>query len=83
MVVDDAQNMTPHEVRTLMTRVADGGKVVFVGDPYQIDSPYLDEESNGLTTLARRTMGKKQTVVVDFLTKSERDPVIADIADLL
>ena len=49
MVVDEAQNLTPHEVKTIVTRVGEGTKIVFTGDPYQIDNPYVYAESNGLT----------------------------------
>ena len=58
MVVDEAQNLTPHEVKTIVTRVGEGTKIVFTGDPYQIDNPYVDAESNGLTWLAERLKGQ-------------------------
>ena len=58
MVVDEAQNLTPHEVKTIVTRVGEGTKIVFTGDPYQIDNPYVDAESNGLTWLAERMKGQ-------------------------
>ena len=54
MVVDEAQNLTPHEVKTIVTRVGEGTKIVLTGDPYQIDNPYVDAESNGLTWLVER-----------------------------
>ncbi len=54
LIVDEAQNLTPHEVKTILTRAGEGTKVVLTGDPYQIDNPYLDSLSNGLTyTLVR------------------------------
>jgi PhoH-like ATPase len=48
IIIDEAQNLTPHEVKTILTRVGDNSKIVLTGDPYQIDNPYLDAESNGL-----------------------------------
>ena len=48
LIVDEAQNLTPHEVKTILTRAGEGTKVVLTGDPYQIDNPYLDSLSNGL-----------------------------------
>ncbi len=54
MVVDESQNLTPHEVKTIITRAGEGTKIVFTGDPYQIDNPYIDSSNNGLTTLVER-----------------------------
>jgi PhoH-like ATPase len=53
-IVDEAQNLTPHEVKTIITRAGDGTKIIFTGDIYQIDTPYLDSQSNGLSTLIDR-----------------------------
>ena len=53
-IVDEAQNLTPHEAKTIITRVGEGTKVVFTGDPSQIDHPYLDSRSNGLTHVVER-----------------------------
>jgi len=50
-IVDEAQNLTPHEVKTIITRAGENTKIIFTGDVYQIDSPYLDSESNGLSVL--------------------------------
>ena len=50
-IIDEAQNLTPHEVKTIISRAGEGTKVVFTGDIYQIDTPYLDAESNGLSYL--------------------------------
>jgi len=58
-IVDEAQNLTPHEVKTIITRAGEGTKIVFTGDPYQIDTPYLDSESNGLSTLVSKMSGQK------------------------
>lgn len=49
MIVDEAQNLTPHEIKTIVTRAGEGTKIVLTGDPYQIDNPYIDSASNGLT----------------------------------
>ena len=54
MVVDEAQNLTPHEVKTIITRAGEGTKIILTGDPYQIDNPYIDASNNGLTTLVER-----------------------------
>lgn len=54
LIIDEAQNLTPHEIKTIVTRAGENTKIVFTGDPYQIDNPYLDTESNGLTYLAER-----------------------------
>ena len=54
LIVDEAQNLTPHEVKTIITRCGDGTKIVLTGDPDQIDNPYVDAASNGLTTVAER-----------------------------
>lgn len=54
MIVDEAQNLTPHEVKTVVSRAGEGTKVILTGDPYQIDNPYLDASSNGLTYAAER-----------------------------
>ncbi len=54
LIIDEAQNLTPHEIKTIVTRAGENTKIVFTGDPYQIDNPYLDTGSNGLTYLAER-----------------------------
>ena len=82
MVVDEAQNLTPHEVKTILTRVGEGTKIVFTGDPYQIDNPYVDAESNGLTWLAERLKG--QALVGHMtLTRGERSPLAELAANML
>ncbi|MFM7982543.1 MAG: PhoH family protein, partial [Candidatus Fonsibacter sp.] len=50
-IVDEAQNLTPHEVKTIITRAGENTKIIFTGDIYQIDTPYLDAQSNGLSYL--------------------------------
>ncbi len=54
ILIDEAQNLTPHEVKTVVSRAGEGSKVILTGDPYQIDNPYLDASSNGLTYTAER-----------------------------
>lgn len=54
IIVDEAQNLTPHEVKTIITRVGDNTKIVLTGDPYQIDNPYIDTSNNGLSTVVER-----------------------------
>jgi PhoH-like ATPase len=50
-IIDEAQNLTPHEVKTIITRAGENTKIIFTGDIYQIDTPYLDSQSNGLSYL--------------------------------
>jgi PhoH-like ATPase len=69
--IDEVQNLTPHEVKTLISRVGEGSKIVLAGDPYQIDSPYLDFASNGLVVASQRFKGQKIFGTV-FLETSER-----------
>jgi len=54
LIVDEAQNLTPHEIKTIVTRAGEGTKIVLTGDPYQIDNPYVDSSSNGLSYLVER-----------------------------
>ncbi len=77
-IVDEAQNLTPHEMKTIITRVGEGSKIVFTGDIYQIDHPYLDSQSNGLSYLIDHFMGQKQYAHVN-LEKGERS-VLAELA---
>ena len=58
-IVDEAQNLTPHEVKTIITRAGEGTKIVFTGDVQQIDQPYLDKLSNGLTHISDKLYGEK------------------------
>ncbi|MFL5395421.1 MAG: PhoH family protein, partial [Myxococcales bacterium] len=71
MIVDEAQNLTPHEVKTIITRVGEATKVILTGDPYQIDNPYLDATSNGLTTVVEKFKGEPMAGHVT-LSKGER-----------
>jgi len=82
IIIDEAQNLTPHEVKTIVSRAGDGSKVVLTGDPYQIDSPYLDAESNGLTYLVEAFKGLGLAGHIS-LAKSERSPLAEMAAELL
>ncbi len=82
LVIDEAQNLTPHEIKTIITRAGDGTKVVLTGDPYQIDNPYLDSASNGLTTVVERFKGQPLFAHVTFV-QSERSPLSSLAAELL
>ena len=78
IIVDEAQNLTPHEVKTIVTRAGEGTKIILTGDPYQIDHPYLDSSNNGLTTVAERFKNEMIAGHV-ILTKGERSP-LAELA---
>jgi PhoH-like ATPase len=81
-IVDEAQNLTPHEIKTIITRAGEGTKIVFTGDIYQIDSPYLDTTSNGLTYLTDRMKGQELFAHVN-LVKGERSILSEMASDLL
>ena len=78
VIVDEAQNLTPHEVKTIITRCGEGAKIVLTGDPYQIDNPYVDSASNGLTVTADRMRGEHLVGHI-LLSKGERSE-LANIA---
>jgi PhoH-like ATPase len=59
MIVDEAQNLTPHEVKTIITRCGDDTKIILTGDPYQIDNPYVDSTNNGLAYVVERFKGQE------------------------
>ena len=82
IIVDESQNLTPHEVKTILTRAGDGTKIVLTGDPYQIDNPYVDSESNGLTYIVERFKGKDLAATVT-LSKGERSKLAEMAANLL
>ncbi len=81
-IVDEAQNLTPHEVKTIITRAGEGTKIVFTGDPYQIDTPYLDARSNGLTYLIDRMKGQPLYAHIT-LEKGERSKLAELASNLL
>ena len=80
-IVDEAQNLTPHEVKTIITRAGENTKIVFTGDIYQIDTPYLDSQSNGLSYLIDRLKGQNLYSHIT-LQKGERSE-LANIANEL
>ena len=71
VIVDEAQNLTPHEVKTVITRCGEGTKIVLTGDPFQIDNPYVDSTTNGLSFTADRLHGEAPIGHI-LLTKGER-----------
>lgn len=81
-IIDEAQNLTPHEVKTIITRAGEGTKVVFTGDINQIDTPYMDEHSNGLTYLIDRIKGNPLFSHIK-LEKGERSELANLANDLL
>jgi PhoH-like ATPase len=82
MIVDEAQNLTPHEVKTIITRVGENTKIILTGDPYQIDNPYVDASNNGLTTVVERFKGEPIAGHVSLL-KGERSPLAELAANVL
>jgi PhoH-like ATPase len=82
MIVDEAQNLTPHEIKTLVSRAGEGTKVVLTGDPYQIDNMYLDANSNGLSYLVESFKGQSIFGHVT-LTRTERSNLAELAASLL
>ena len=82
IIIDEAQNLSPHEIKTIVSRAGEGSKVVLTGDPYQIDSPYLDANSNGLSYLVETFKGRSLFGHVT-LQKSERSMLAELAAELL
>lgn len=82
LIVDEAQNLTPHEIKTIISRAGEGTKVVLTGDPYQIDNPYVDSASNGLSFSVERLKGQELVGHVT-LTKGERSALAEVAANLL
>lgn len=81
-IIDEAQNLTPHEVKTIITRAGKGTKIILTGDPYQIDNPYVDSSSNGLTYAADRFKDQPMAGHI-MLTKGERSPLAELAATIL
>jgi len=77
-IIDEAQNLTPHEVKTIITRAGEGTKMIFTGDVEQIDSPYLDSKSNGLTYLTDKMKGQELFAHVNLI-RGERS-YLAELA---
>ena len=82
MVVDEAQNLTPHEIKTIVTRVGEGTKIVLTGDPYQIDNPYVDSVSNGLSHVVERFKEHELAAHVTLI-RGERSPLAEMAANVL
>jgi len=81
-IVDEAQNLTPHEVKTIITRAGEGTKIVFTGDIFQIDHPYLDSQTNGLAFIIERMKGQKVYAHIN-LEKGERSELAELAAKIL
>ncbi len=82
MIIDEAQNLTPLEVKTIITRVGNGTKIIFTGDPFQIDNPYVDTVSNGFNYLVSRFRGHAIAAHVE-LQKGERSELAELAANIL
>lgn len=82
IIIDEAQNLTPHEIKTIITRAAKGTKIVLVGDISQVDSPYQNERSNGLSYLIDRFRGQPEFAHI-HLNNGERSPLAALAGQLL
>ena len=80
-IIDEAQNLTPHEIKTIITRAGEGTKMVFTGDLQQIDSPYLDMKSNGLAFMTDRMRNQDVFAHIN-LVKGERS-YLAELASNL
>lgn len=81
-IVDEAQNLTPHEIKTIITRTGEGTKMIFTGDVQQIDSPYLDMQSNGLAYMVDKMKGQHLFAHINLI-KGERSELAELAADLL
>ncbi|MEW5764176.1 MAG: PhoH family protein [Acidobacteriota bacterium] len=82
LIVDEAQNLTPHEVKTIVTRAGEHTKIVLTGDPYQIDNPYIDSSSNGLTYVVERFKAQKEAGHIT-LSRGERSDLAEIAANVL
>lgn len=82
MIIDEAQNLTPHEVKTIISRAGKGTKVVLTGDPTQIDNPYLDKDSNALTFVVGK-MREYASYGHIFLERTERSELAAIAAEIM
>jgi PhoH-like ATPase len=82
IIVDEAQNLTPHEVKTIISRAGEDTKIILTGDPFQIDSPYLDAGSNGLSYVVERMKGQDVFGHINLM-KSERSELASLAAQIL
>ena len=81
-IVDEAQNLTPHEIKTIITRSGEGTKIVLTGDIFQIDHPYLNTQSNGLSHLIEKMQGQRIYAHIN-LEKGERSELAELASNLL
>lgn len=81
-IVDEAQNLTPHEIKTILTRAGEGTKIVLTGDPYQIDNPYIDSQNNGLTYVIEKFKNERIAAHVTLM-RGERSELATAAATLL
>ena len=82
MIIDEAQNLTPLEAKTIITRVGMGTKLIFTGDPWQIDNPYVDSSSNGFNYVVSRFRTEKVAAHIE-LEKGERSELAELAANIL
>jgi PhoH-like ATPase len=82
MIIDEAQNLTPLEAKTIITRVGEGTKIIMTGDPYQIDNPYVDSQSNGFNYVVSKFRDEKLAAHIE-LQKGERSELAERAANLL
>ncbi len=82
LIVDEAQNLTPHEIKTIITRAGENTKIVLTGDPYQIDNPYVDFTSNGLTYVSEKFKNEKIAGTIT-LVKGERSQLAELASEIL
>jgi PhoH-like ATPase len=82
VIIDEAQNLTPHEIKTIISRAGHGTKIILTGDPTQIDNPYLDKDSNAMTYIVNRFRNQPIFGHV-FLETTERSHLSALAAELL
>ena len=82
MIIDEAQNLTPLETKTIITRVGFGTKIIFTGDPYQIDNPYVDSASNGFNYVVSRFRDQPIAAHIE-LQKGERSELAELAANIL
>ena len=82
IIIDEAQNLTPHEMKTIISRAGKGTKVILAGDPTQIDNPYLDKDSNALTYIVSKFKGQSIFGHMMF-RKTERSELAAIAAEIL
>lgn len=81
-IVDEAQNLTPHEIKTILTRAGEGTKIVLTGDPYQIDNPYIDSQNNGLTYVIEKFKNERIAAHITLM-RGERSELATVAANLL